>query len=405
MKVAYLMSRYPKITETFILNEVMAIADNGIDVTLYPLQKEKASVVHPSALALMDKVTFTPFISFKIVAALLKVFFAQPITFLKTLFNVIRYNLVCSNFLLGAVAFFPKAVYLSTLFKKKGIEHIHAHFANHPAMVAYVIYQLSGIGYSFTAHGSDLHKRQQMLKEKFDAAEFAVMISKYNEDFFYQHTKIEKSHKLHIVRCGVDTESFRPKSEKQEKVIKILCVASLREVKGHRYLIDACSLLKKRGISFRLTLIGDGPMRDNIESQIESLKLNEHVTLLGSQPQEVIQKNLAENDIFTLTSFQTSSGNREGIPVVIMEAMACGLPIVASNVSGIPELVEDGVSGLLCETQNPQSIADKLLELCNDDAKRRGMGIQGRKIVLEEFDLQKNANKLAKLFEKFKATN
>jgi len=401
MKVAYLMSRYPKITETFILNEVLALADTGVEVSLFPLQREKASVVHPSALALMHKVTFTPFMSFRIAFAMLKVLFKQPIAFVKTLFNVIRFNFACPNFLLGAIAFFPKAVYLSTLFKQQGITHIHAHFANHPTMVAYVINQLSGIGYSFTAHGSDIHKRQHMLSEKFNAAKFAVMISQYNERFFYTHTGLLHNDKLQIVRCGVDTQLFTPKIHTNNDITQILCVASLREVKGHCYLIEACAQLKSQAIPFHLTLIGDGPMRGALEAQINQLNLENEVTLLGAQPQQKILESLAISDVFTLTSFQTASGNREGIPVVIMEAMACGLPVVASDVSGIPELVNDGKTGLLCETQNPKSIAEKLSILCSDSETRRTMGMAGRAFVEQEFDLVKNAYKLAKLFKHY----
>lgn len=398
MKVAYLMSRYPKITETFILNEVIALQAIGVDVSLFPLQKEKTEVIHPKAVSLMPKVTFTPLLSWSIFIALCQMFVKHPIKLISTFSKVIRFNWGCNNFLLGAIAFFPKAVYLVAVFKQLKIEHVHAHFANHPTMVAFVINQLSGISYSFTAHGSDLHKRQHMLREKFDAAKFAVMISNYNQAFFYNHTKINKSDKLHIVRCGVDTQTFTPKPNNSTVLTNILCVASLREVKGHRYLIDACAILKESNIPFHLTLIGDGPMRSLLESQVASLKLSDHITVLGAQAQEVIIDNLAKADIFALTSFQTTSGNREGIPVVIMEAMACAIPVVASDVSGIPELVIDGQTGLLCETQNPSNIAEKLTILCNDKTQREKMGQNGRDFVLSEFDLHKNAQKLASLF-------
>lgn len=405
MKVAYLMSRYPKITETFILNEVIALEKIGLDISLFPLQREKAKVIHPKALSLMPKVTFTPLLSIEIFVNFCLMCLKHPVKMVSTFFNIIRYNLGCSNFLLGAIAFFPKAVYLSTLFKQQGFTHIHAHFANHPTMVAYVINQLSGIGYSFTAHGSDIHKRQHMLPEKFNAAKFAVMISQYNERFFYTRTGLLHNDKLQIVRCGVDTQLFTPKIHTNNDVTQILCVASLREVKGHCYLIEACAQLKSQEIPFHLTLIGDGPMRGALEAQISQLNLENEVTLLGAQPQQKILESLAISDIFTLTSFQTASGNREGIPVVIMEAMACGLPVVASDVSGIPELVNDGKTGLLCETQNPKSIAEKLSILCSDSETRGTMGMAGRAFVEQEFDLVKNAYKLAKLFKLYAKNN
>ena len=294
-------------------------------------------------------------------------------------------------------------MYLAHLCKEREITHIHAHFANHPAMVAYVIHRLADISYSFTAHGSDLHKRQHMLQEKIAAAKFTVMVSEYNKAFTMQHIDEKYRDKLHILRCGVDTQLFRNKalSKKNKDAIYLLCVASLREVKGHKYLIEACAIIKQQGVPFHLKLIGEGPKRRELEQQITSMGLKEHIQLLGAQPQEVILSHLAQSDIFTLTSFQTKSGNREGVPVVIMEAMACGLPVVASNVSGIPELVLDNKTGLLCGTQNPEDIASKLKSLCLDNERRLQFGIAGRTFIEQEFDLSVNTKKLVALFKTF----
>lgn len=199
MKIGYIMSRYPKLTETFIVNEISGLLNRGIEVNIYPLNKEHSSQVQPKAEALLPRVYFTKLISFAILKANLKLLFRNPYKYLVTLFQTLFANLSSLNFSLGVIAYYPKAVYLAELCKSHGITHLHAHFVNHPTMVAYVIHKLVGISFSFTAHGSDLHKRQAMLAEKYRCAKFCVMISKYNTNFFIDKSGIQRPQKLHLV--------------------------------------------------------------------------------------------------------------------------------------------------------------------------------------------------------------
>ena len=166
LKVAYTMSRFPKITETFILFEILAVMDEGVPVEIYPLMRERTDVMHEEAKPLVETANFTPHISPAIIMSNLKALVRQPGTYVRTLLTSLRATLGSRRFFIGILVFFPKSVYLAERMQADGITHLHAHFASFPAATAYVIHQFSGIPYSFTAHGSDLHRDKHMLCEK-----------------------------------------------------------------------------------------------------------------------------------------------------------------------------------------------------------------------------------------------
>ncbi|NCC41939.1 MAG: colanic acid biosynthesis glycosyltransferase WcaL, partial [Gammaproteobacteria bacterium] len=260
-------------------------------------------------------------------------------------------------------------------------------------------------GYSFTAHGSDLHIDQTMLDEKVESARFVVSISDYNRRFIEQRLGRALGDKIKVVHCGVDTRLFSPAVERvhgDDAPLRILCIAALRDVKGHRHLIDALALLRDRGLPFRCDLIGEGPLQSEIERQIRAQGLADQIQLRGPLSRESILMWLRERaDVVALTSILAPRGNREGIPVTLMEAMACALPVVSSRLSGIPELVEEGVSGLLTTPGQADEIAEALARLAADPALRAKLGAAAREQVIARFDLTENVNALADLFRPF----
>ncbi len=280
-----------------------------------------------------------------------------------------------------------------------GVQHVHAHFANHPAAAAFIIHRLTGIPYSFTAHGSDLHMDRHMLREKVAEAAFVVPISNYNKELIVDECGEQYRDKIVVIHCGVDTLVFQPVARRSSTgPLAILSIGTLHEVKGQAYLVEACRLLAERGVDFVCNFVGDGPDRQMLAAQIAKAGLSERVHLLGRRTREEIAGLLQNADVVVAPSVPTSSGKREGIPVVLMEAMGSGVAVVASGISGIPELVEHEASGLLTAPRDASSIADALERLEREPALRQRLGLAGREKVLHEFDLATNAAALAVRF-------
>jgi colanic acid/amylovoran biosynthesis glycosyltransferase len=284
--------------------------------------------------------------------------------------------------------------------EKLKIQHVHAHFATHPAVAGLIIKRLTGIPYSFTVHGSDLHVERRMLCKKVEAASFAAAISLYNKGVMLRECGPDLFDKIHVVHCGVDTEFWRAtRNALARQSFRIVCVASFEEVKGHAVLMEACKRLARRGVNFTCHLVGEGPLKQVIAKQIVDHDLGKEICLHGALPRTGVRELLAEADVFVLASVPTKEGKREGIPVVLMEAMSCGLPVVASDLSGIPELVLNRESGILVPPANVRDLAAALETLYKDPELRVKMGRTGRQRIVNEFSLERTALNLLELFE------
>jgi glycosyltransferase involved in cell wall biosynthesis len=427
MKIAYILSRFPKLTETFILDEILALEKQGVDVSLYSLLRPRSTqvnpegasiwrkaierisresgtiLIHPEAKALVKRTGYAPFLSWRIVKAQFYFLLKKPGAYLSTLRTLIQTNWGSANYLLGSLVIFPKTVYFAQLMLAEGVSHIHAHFANHPAAAAYIIHKLTSIPYSFTAHGADLQVDQHMLTKKVQEAATVITISNYNKEFIIHRTDEKFREKIRVIHCGIDIGIFKPGQMKliakdSDEPFKFLCIGTMYEVKGHTYLIDACRILKEQGINFECHLIGDGPDRQALQEQVSESGLENYVRFYGLLTHQEIANHLQSVNALVVPSIPTSNGRREGIPVVLMEAMASGKPVVASGISGIPELVEDQISGLLVPPRQPQAIADALIRLYRDQQLRNRLGQSGRLKVEREFDLFKNSTQLLQAF-------
>ena len=395
-KVAYMMSRFPKITETFILYEILAVQKNGIPVELYPLQRERTSVMHPEAEPLVAAAHFQPLLSWPIVRDHLHYLRKKPRVYFKALWDHLRATWGSKRYFVGALVFFPKTVRFARLMEQAGIDHIHAHFASHPAAAAFVIHRLTGIPYSFTAHGSDLHRDRHMLCQKTAEAVFVVTISNFNREIFARECGEWTREKVRVLHCGVDTGAFQPKPDRRpaDQPFTILCVGTLHEVKGQKHLLEACRLLQERGVDFACRFVGDGPDQEMLVQQVAQAGLEDRVHFEGRLTRQDVIAAYRHADVVVAPSVPSSDNRREGIPVVLMEAMSSGVPVIASDLSGIPELVEDGVSGLLVPPGDARAIADALEKLYRDEAERQRLGQGGRDRVRREFDLETNATLL-----------
>ncbi len=399
MKVAFIMSRFPKITETFILYEILELERIGVQAEVYPLMRERQPVLHREAEAMVERAHFHPFLSLPILAANWRFLRTKPRTYLRTLLEVLRGTWGSSNFFVGAIGLFPKAVRFAYEMERQGIEHVHAHFATHPTVAALVIHRLTGIPYSFTAHGSDLHVDRRMLDQKVAAAAMAVTCSNFNKEVMVRECGEDARDKIHVVHYGVDLDVFTPRDRPHAPgPYRIVCVASFEEVKGHKYLVEACRMLAERGVDFTCDLVGEGPQRDDVTKRVADSGLESRFVFHGAVQRPDVVRLLGSADVKVLASFPTKGGKREGMPNVLIEAMAAGLPVVSTQLTGIPELVDSGRTGILVPPADAAALAEALETLSRDGELRRRMGVAGRERVLRLFDRRTNALALARLF-------
>jgi glycosyltransferase involved in cell wall biosynthesis len=400
-RVAYITAAFPVLSETFVLFEMLAAEKLGAQVELFPLRRRRADCAHPEARAFAARAHFAPFLNLEILRAQLHYLRRMPLAYLAALGCVLAATFGSLRYFSYGLLLFPKAVWFARRMRELGITHVHAHFCSHPAVAAFVIRRLEGIPYSFTAHGSDLHRERRMLREKVREADFAVAISAYNRRLIERECGSDAADKVRVIHCGVDPEVFAPRrGARAPGPFRILCTGSLHEVKGQRYLIDACRLLAQRGLDFECRLIGSGPDARALARRIRRAGLASRVQLLGSCTRDEVAAELARADVLAAPSVPTASGRREGIPVVLMEALASEVPVVASRLSGIPELVEDGVEGTLVAPRDAGALASALARLAGDVELRAQLGRAGRRKVLREFDQHANAAALVARFRK-----
>lgn len=394
-KLAYLMSRFPKISETFILFEILEMEKLGARVEVYPLLRERQPVMHPEAEKICARAHFLPFFSWGILQTNFYFMLTKPVRYFAALFEVLFGTMRHLNFFFGALAYWPKAVAFAFNMRQQGITHMHAHFCNHPTLATFIIHRLTGIPYSFIAHGSDLHKNRTMLNKKVAASAFALTVSKFNLKVLHSACDELSRKKTRILHCGIDPEIFLPKNKTaSSSKLRIICVASFEEVKGHKHLVEACRILREQRIDFICDLIGDGPRRAAVTEQINAARLEEQVIVHGSMKRNDVVSMLTQADVKVLASVPTAEGKREGVPVVLMEAMACALPVISSELSGIPELVEHERTGILLQPGDAQGLARGLQRLHNDPELRQRMGAAGREKVLREYNLKANTRQL-----------
>ncbi|XOV83304.1 MAG: glycosyltransferase family 4 protein [bacterium] len=410
--VAYVMSRFPKLTETFVLDEMVQLTRNGWIVKIFPLWREPAELVHDDALAWVQVAQFLPHVSIEILIDNLYWMYRQPRRYFSALWNVVLCNISSPRFLTGALAAFPKAGTMARRMQSQGVEHVHAHFASHPAAIVYVVNKLTDIPWSFTAHGSDLHREQAMLAEKVSSAKFAVAISEFNKRVILKHCAARDAKKIKVLHCGVDLSKFKLtpadaeqkavdpagdalRDNKASELINIVCIGTLHEVKGQAFLIRACAQLEQS--NWQCHFIGDGEDRTQLELLAATLGLTDRVVFHGQCTRDKVRELLQQMTLACAPSVPTSDGRREGIPVALMEAAAAQLPLVASNLSGIPELVVHEETGLLTVVADVESIASAINRLVQDPDLRDRLGKACREKIEREFSLASNVSMLQEL--------
>jgi colanic acid/amylovoran biosynthesis glycosyltransferase len=401
MKIAYIMSRFPHLPETFILREMIELETHGHEIALYPLMCQEQTVIHQEARQWIQRAHCTPFISGSILSAVATTFFKKPLKLTGLWLRIVLENLTSPKFMVRALTLFPKAVYFARRFQEENIEHIHAHYATHPTLVAWIIYHLTGIRYSLTVHAHDIFVEKAMLPTKLNDAKFIIPISQFNRQYLAHEVGSWVRNKSHVIHCGILPRDYPPRKTPswQDQPFEIITIGSLQPYKGQKYLIEACAMLLSQNIPFRCRIIGGGELQTQLEQQIQSLDLESNVVLLGPQPQDEVARLLRTAHCYVQPSIITTSGKMEGIPVSLMEALACSLPVVATQLSGIPELIRPGDTGTLVPPEDPSALVTALVAVYENPEEAHRMAKAGRDLVLQEFDLTKNGKSLARLFE------
>lgn len=384
--IAVIVSRFPKVTETFILREIDELERQGQAVLLVPLIRERNGIVHAEARPWMRRALFTPYLSREIIAGNLRMLRRQPTRSVRLLATLLARALADPAMVLRSLALWPKAVYLAGVLEREEIRHVHAHFATHPATVALIIHELTGISFSFTAHAHDIFVSRALLGRKIAQAAFVRVISTFNHDYLRARWPAECGEKLHVIHMGIDAPAYA-KRARGRTVPSILCVAALKPYKGVEVLIDACAVLRDAGIDLRCDVIGEGPLRRALEERIRKLELTDRVSLIGALPQDRVVERLSRASLFVLPSVVARDGQMEGIPVALMEAMAAWLPVVASRLSGIPELVVHEETGLLVPPDDAHAIAAAVRRLLDEAWLARQLAARGARFVQWQFSL------------------
>lgn len=395
--VAYLVNQYPKVSHSFIRREIQALERQGLTVHRFALRGWNEATV--DAQDEIEK-SRTHYLLERGAAALvgeaLRLLLQRPACWVRALGLALRMSRRSDRPLPYHLVYFLEACSLVRRCEAAGVTHLHAHFGTNPAEVAMLSKALGGPAYSFTVHGPEEFDKPEWLgiAEKIRHSAFVVAISSYGRSQLYRWIDHSQWHKVKVVHCGLENAFHANTSASQvPKPNKLVCVGRLCEQKGQLLLLQAVRLIRARGIDVELVLAGDGEMRPQIEAEIRQSDLNRHVSITGWISSERVREELMSARALVLPSFA------EGLPVVIMEAMALRRPVVTTYVAGIPELVQHGQSGWLCPAGDVDALAGALVECLQASAPSVArMGEAAREQVLARHDIDTEAGKLARLF-------
>ena len=398
--IAYLTGEYPRATDTFIQREVAALRALGVTVEtcsirrtdpshhVGPEQREEAS----RTFHILDAAK-NPSRLLKAHVGLLK---QSPRQYFGTLKKAWHTRAPGAKAALYQMIYFAEAGMLAQHMQARGITHLHNHIATASCTVAMLASALSGIPFSFTLHGPDIffEPHRWRLDEKIASARFVACISHFCRAQAMNFSAPAQWNKLHIVHCGIEPKRYSP--QPRERGEHLLFVGRLAGVKGVPVLLEALKSLAPTHPDLKLTLIGDGPERSALETRATQMGLSDVTHFVGYKSQTEVAEMLGQTDVFVLPSFA------EGVPVVLMEAMAAAVPVITTPVAGIPELIDDGVHGILTHPGDSRSLAQAIETVLADTDLAKVMGKEGRAKVNASFNIETEAAWLAQLLSAYK---
>jgi len=394
LRIAYMTGEYPRATDTFIQREISSLRTLGMHIATISIRKTSIDEhLGPEQRAEAEQTySIFPISPIRLLTAHIRLLFRSPRRWLIAL----GLAWCTRDHGLGAtirqVAYFLEAALVARFVIRNNLSHLHNHFANSSCSVAMIAATMGGFSFSFTIHGSAIFfdPKRWRIDEKCRRALFVSCISVFCRSQTMIWAPFDSWNRLHIIHCGVDPQRYELRQH-SGRGTQLLFVGRLEVVKGLPILFDAIKQLMQKHRDIKLTVVGDGPDRALLENQTKQLGLSSHVEFVGKQSQSEVAERLSQSDLFILPSFA------EGVPVVLMEAMAAGIPVIASRVTGVGELVDDGTSGFLVPPTDRDALIDRIHQLLEDPELRQRMGKVGREIVQHEFNMRSEAAKLYKI--------
>jgi colanic acid/amylovoran biosynthesis glycosyltransferase len=383
MKIAYLTSEYPAPSHTFIRREISALRAEGANIVTFSIHRP------PAAARLSDEDrqarAETGYVigpSLPILCSIVHAVLSRPISTVLTLRYALRHRVPGLRALIWSIFHFVEALHLARMLRAQGVGHVHNHFANSSAIVGMLAAMHLGIGFSLTVHGISEFDGPAgaLLHEKVRACRFVACVSSFGRAQVMRLVDPKEWPKLFISRCGLHTVA-RPRRAERTGRIRFCSVGRLSPEKGQAGLLDAFRVTLNDGVDAELHLVGGGPLRGELERRAASLGLSDRVVFHGQLTEEEVAAVMATSDVFVMSSFM------EGLPVVIMEAFAASVPVVAPGVAGIPELVIDGQTGFLFPPSDWDALSDAMTRLAKDPGLRARVGERGRRKVAEQHEL------------------
>ncbi len=396
MHIAYFINQYPAVSHSFIRREIIALENKGLNISRFAIRPESNELIDNADITEQQRTRYIIKTSiFRVFHILIKQLFFNTAKLIKTFKYAFGFYRKYPEKLIKVFICLVEACVLAEWIRQEKVDHVHAHFATNSLTVVLFAHHLTGVSYSFTMHGSEEFDRPESIgfKDKIKYARFVAAISYYTRSQLYRWSDIADWNKIHIIRCGVDEDFLEHSITPVSSEPAFLTVGRFCEQKGQLLLLQAFKELTMQHKTAKLIMVGDGPLKPQIQDYLQQHGLSNNVELTGSLDGQQIREKISQARAFVLPSFA------EGLPVVIMEAFALARPVISSYIAGIPELIKPGENGWLVPASSVEDLVmalNQVIDLPTDTLNK--MGRQGRQKVIEQHSVDKEADKMQKLF-------
>lgn len=396
LRIGYVVRMFPRFSETFVLQEILELERQGVEVSIFSLNKPNEGRFHPALARLRAQIHYLDDREAK-----------RWWAWLPSEWGAIGPDRTRMWQLIDEIAGKQDGADLDTVFyaaglaakcRALGLHALHAHFATVSCSLAYYASRIAGIPYSFTAHAKDIFSDsvdRELLTSKINAARFVVTVTEYNKRFLVEQHPGADASRIRVLYNGVDREYFSPdETIHRSRPSVIMAVGRLVAKKGFADLIRACAILKSRGQSFRCVIIGQGREEPRLRDLATEVGVDDHLELAGARHQEEVRDMMRSATALCLPCLRDTDGNQDALPTVLLEAMAVGLPVVSTRISGVPEIIDTDLNGLMVEPGDPERLAEGLARILTDPEFAQRLSVAGRQKASERFDIRRNVTTL-----------